>query len=179
MNTNETSTTLNSKTNQGRFAQGVFLELFNQEGTLNTPMWLSLRDKPVLTKHLDKATVFETSGDALNLLNQLDMSSLCPGTGTYISVNIRAYDRFSHAVFWKRLEEGKQRKQYDYSHHLIHIRQVLEELEKALLNGPKELVKTLPGELAVSVLDLSYAVNKHLDNLEAEEVQRIGSNKET
>lgn len=146
-----------------RFAQGIFLELVDQSGALGTPMWVSLRDKPVLTKQINQATCFENAKAALYYLEQLDVEAICQGKGTLLTISARTYDFQAHKLFWDRLREGVKTEQHDYSFHMIRVRQLIDQLDHALLNGPEELARTLPRELYNAILDLNIAIDRLLN----------------
>ena len=145
-----------------RYATGIFLELCNQEGALATPLWVSLRDKPVLTKQITQATAFESAAAALHYLSGMDVSGML-GEGAYLTVSARTYDYQAHTAFWKRMWDGKETPQDDYSFHMIRVRQLIDQLDHALLNGPEELARTLPRELSNAFLDLFVAIDRHLN----------------
>lgn len=149
---------------ESRFKQGIFLELYNSEGVLATPLWISLRDKPVLTKQITQATAFEGMDAALFILAQLDVEGICQGKGAYLSPSARTFDAHAHKVFWDRMNRGTAKVvNEDYSLHMIKVRQLIDQLDHALLNGPVELAKTLPRELFNAFLDLSTAIDRHLN----------------
>lgn len=139
--------------------QGVFLELQEPSGTMESPMWVSIRDKPILTKQINQASVFEGMETAIAYLHQMPTDSL--PTGAIVVPMVRTYNKITHSAFWERLQKANKEID-DYGIYLTVVEQKLEQLHKSLLNGPKDLAKSLVRELHADILDLAIAVDRHL-----------------
>lgn len=147
------------------WAQGIFLELQRPDGAMENPMWVSVRDKVVLTKQINQATVFENMSAAVNYLAQIPNKAVQEGYN--LVPMVRTYNAVTHAHFWERLALVKKDVQ-DYAIYLTEAEQKLEQLQKALLNGPTDLAKPLTRELHTTILDLAIAVDRHLNTKQGE-----------
>lgn len=145
--------------NEMSWARGFFLELQRPDGAMENPMWVSVRDKVVLTKQINQATVFENVTTAITFMAKL------PGNVVQEGYNLvpmqRTYNAKIHAAFWERLLAAKEELE-DYSFYLIEAEHKMEQLQKALLNGPTDLAKSLSRELHTTILELAIAVDRHL-----------------
>lgn len=150
---------MNDTIKEKAWEQGVFLELQRPDGAMENPMWVSVRDKVVLTKQINQATVFENMAAAVNYLAQIPYEVVQEGYN--IVPMVRTYNTVIHTCFWERLALAKKDVQ-DYAIYLTEAEQKMEQLQKALLNGPTDLAKSLSRELHVLVLDLAIAVDRHL-----------------
>lgn len=145
--------------------QGVFLELQTPDGAMESPMWVSVRDKSILTKQINQASVFEGMETAIAYLHQ--MPTECFPADAIIVPMVRTYNKTVHAAFWERLALAKK-EVGDYSTYLIEAEHKMEQLQKALLNGPTDLAKPLTRELHTTILDLAIAVDRHLNTKQGE-----------
>lgn len=139
--------------------QGVFLELQTPDGAMENPMWVSVRDKPILTKQINQASVFEGMETAIAYLHQ--MPTECFPADAIIVPMVRIYNKTVHAAFWERLQKANKEID-DYGIYLTAVEQKLGQMHKSLLNGPKDLAKSLVRELHTDILDLAIAVDRHL-----------------
>lgn len=145
--------------------QGVFLELQTPEGAMENPMWVSVRNKVILTKQINMATVFENMNAAISYMANLPEDIVSEG---YLIVPmVRTYNKSLHGAFWEHLQRAKEDTQ-DYAVYLTQAEQQLEQLQKTLLNGPKDLAKSMVRELHTIILDLAIAVDRHLNTKQGE-----------
>lgn len=151
--------------NEMSWARGFFLELQRPDGAMENPMWVSIRDKVVLTKQINQATAFENVTAAIMYMAKLPDDVVQEG---YNLVPMqRTYNAKIHAAFWERLSAAKEELE-DYSFYLIEAEHKMEQLQKALLNGPTDLAKSLSRELHTTILDLAIAVDHHLNTKQGE-----------
>ena len=147
--------------NEMSWTHGFFLELQKSDGAMENPMWVSIRDKVVLTKQINQATAFESVTAAINYMS-FGLPDDVVQEGYNLVVMERTYNAKIHGAFWERLALAKK-EVGDYSTYLIEAEHKMEQLQKALLNGPTDLAKSLSRELHTTILDLAIAVDRHLN----------------
>lgn len=152
----------NNQPEEMSWTEGIVLEVMDDTGALGTPLWLSIRDKPRLTKQIHMATVFHSHVDALAYLAALDTVAVGVMPNQTMSPMVRTYNKVRHSNFWDSFHKGQKDGLEDYSYYLTESRMLLEKVEKAILNGPSELVTPLARELHISVINLEIAVDRHM-----------------
>ena len=152
--------------NEMSWTRGFFLELQKSDGAMENPMWVSIRDKVVLTKQINQATAFESVTAAINYMS-FGLPNDVVQEGYNLVVMERTYNAKIHGAFWERLALAKK-EVGDYSTYLIEAEHKMEQLQKALLNGPTDLAKSLSRELHTTILDLTIAVDRHLNTKQGE-----------
>lgn len=155
--------------------QGIFLELQRPEGAMETPMWISMRERLILTKQINQATVFTDMQAAVQFLGRLEGFDSKLFDGALLVPTVRTYNAYLHGIFWERLAVAKEGKE-DYSYYLTRAQQQLDQLTLALNNGPREVAAALPRELLHTIFDLAISVDRRLKEQEAldESFQQMG-----
>lgn len=152
----------NNQPEEMSWTEGIVLEVMDDTGALGTPLWLSIRDKPRLTKQIHMATIFHSHVDAATYLAALDTVAVGVMPNQIMSPMVRTYNKVRHNDFWNSFHKGQKDALEDYSHYLTESRLLLERVEKAILNGPSELVTPLTRELHISIINLEIAVDRHM-----------------